>query len=514
MSQVLCGLAAKPNPNPPRFRTGAMKKFLFLVLLTVLSNAGCVATSLERHTINQSQSAADYRYQATLHALAMVYADPNTLPSYALLSNGITSVSHTGIASSATTLMGRPLIFASEAIGLTGAHSPQISWTVDPVADYTQLEAMRCACRWVLEGQEHLGPDCCHILADPEEDMTDGPHFGVAQRLSRLPGGWLGCGRGCAVPHGACYADHCGDCWVWVMPEGLEGLAGFTLALQDIATLNVTPSDGSWPANKTPPLLATLWVIQNTAPVVRIHITKSANGTLVCCKEGDQTQAPVQISVGQAVVWQNDDDHPHTATSLLNVTSTVNGASTPKPLFDTGPILPHQSKFVLFDQALYSSAGGKVGEAQFLLYHSKATGDVMQAQIVLSGGNPLYSPTLVFREDREIRPECKWMIEQKMAEGLCHQQVGVVDITPAQWMEWTKPYQGQRTAVKPGASMSKAITQPPSRPRIPEWLVNPTGLLPGGNNFLGVARRPPFPPGTSGPSESTPPPEPAPSPEQ
>jgi hypothetical protein len=53
------------------------------------------------------------------------------------------------------------------------------------------------------------------------------------------------------VPLGACYKAHCGGTWVWVMPDGMAGLADFTLVLHDIATLD--PS-----AVYAPPPLVTL----------------------------------------------------------------------------------------------------------------------------------------------------------------------------------------------------------------------------------------------------------------
>jgi hypothetical protein len=216
-----------------------------LVLLLAVANTGCTSMALERHALSQSQSAADFRYRAAMHALAMVAAEPETLPSYALLSNGIASVTDTGIANPATTWVGSAVKFGFHALAFTGSRAPQAQWTVDPVADYTQLEAMRYACRWALAGQPAIGPDGARYLADPELDTSPGPHFGVADRLARLSAGWLRSGRACDVPSDACYKDHCGDTWVWITPDGMEGLSGFTLVLQDIATLNVTPSDNS-----------------------------------------------------------------------------------------------------------------------------------------------------------------------------------------------------------------------------------------------------------------------------
>ena len=117
----------------------------FLILLSVaIASAGCTTLALERHTINQSCSAADYRYRATLHCLATVAANPDTLPSYAMLSSGLTSITNTGVFNSLSAFKGSAVVFQSSGFGLTGTHAPMQQWTVSPVADYTQLEAMRC----------------------------------------------------------------------------------------------------------------------------------------------------------------------------------------------------------------------------------------------------------------------------------------------------------------------------------------------------------------------------------
>jgi hypothetical protein len=279
--------------------------------------------ALDRYTINQSKSAGDYCYQAALHCLAMVAANPDTLPSYALLSGGISSITDTGTVNPLTLWgkLGGPDVFVSETLAFTGSRTPQLSWTISPVGDDTQLEAMRCACRWVLAGPDHLGPECTRTLADPEEDPSPGPHFGVMRRLVRLPKGWLHVGGVSDVPLGACYKDHCCGTWVWVMPDGTEGLAEFTLVLQDIATLNYAPSDGSWPANRTPPLLVTLWVIQDPFPKAGPKAHKAYSQILMFrldrvirpeykCKIEEKIQegikkknVPVDISMDEWMAW-------------------------------------------------------------------------------------------------------------------------------------------------------------------------------------------------------------------
>jgi hypothetical protein len=405
----------------------------------------------------------------------MVAASPDTLPSYALLSNGVTALSDTGVVNPTSSWSGAPEVFKTQAVAITGSRSPQLQWTVSPVADYTQLEAMRCACRWVLAGPEEADPASTHILADPETDTSPGPHFGVAWRLAKLSPGWLHVGRLRDIPLGARYKDHCGDTWVWVMPDGTESLAEFTLVLQDIATLNVAPSDGSAPAHLTPPLLVTLWVVQNTLQKpqpVMITIERNGDGTLGF-RNADKSTGAAVVTVGQSVIWRNKDNKAHSATSKI------------KGLFDTDKIDGlNDSKAILFDDAMYSAAGGRPGGEVALSYSSTVDGDKGEGQIILKAdtASNLYSQTLVFRVDRVVKPEFKEEIERRMNRAIAQKPPQPVAITWDEWMAMTTPFQGQRTSVKPGASTATPITL--TRPNT--RLVPPAGT----GLFYGTSARP------------------------
>jgi plastocyanin len=439
-----------------------MKKLSILIFIIAFSGTGCTAMSLQRHTVNQSLSAADYRYQSTLHTLAMVAADPGTLPSYAILSSGTVGITDTGLLTTTSTWLGHPHGLASQALGLTGTHAPQQLWTVSPVADYTQLEAMRAACSWVLSGQDLNTLYGISILRDPEdclnveEDSLPGYHlhFGVRKRLESLPHGWLRWGQACEVPLDARYKDHCGDKWVWVMPDGMEGLAGFTLVLQDIATLNVAPQDNSLPANITPPLLVTLWSVQSTTP-------KPSTVIIAIKRNGKDVVYPkeTEVEVGQYVIWQNVDSD---GKSVHSATSRAIG------LFDTDKIQNGSySQATIFDDIMYTKAGGYTSEgvkkdSVIIEYTEKDKPDVVVSRIILKRNlyTGLYSQTMMFREDRVIKPNCKPKIEQRIKEQIEKNPSQPVNITYAEWIDWTRPYQAQRTTVKPGTPQTTPVTIP------------------------------------------------------
>ncbi len=136
-----------------------------------------------------------------------------------------------------------------------GRHSPDLSWTLDPVAEPYLLAGAWYACRWAI-----FGPPADRDEYQREYDLlrkpvpmdivgchTDDPagtrqkyHLGVLVQNNSIPSGWLGVGPRSCVPHGACYTAHCGHTYVWAMPDQMSNLSEFTLVLLDIATIDTT----------------------------------------------------------------------------------------------------------------------------------------------------------------------------------------------------------------------------------------------------------------------------------
>ena len=59
-----------------------------------------------------------------------------------------------------------------------------------------------------------------------------GPDF---DPVKKLPRGWFHVGKCKDVPCKACYVGHHGCTFVWVMPDGVDGLTRFTLTILEIA---------------------------------------------------------------------------------------------------------------------------------------------------------------------------------------------------------------------------------------------------------------------------------------
>jgi len=215
-----------------------------LLAVSCLVCAGCVTAPLERYTVNQSLSMTETRYQEVMNALAVVAASRGqNLPSYSLTTSGLANVTATVSMDATTTWAHAARNFSQQILNLAGKHTPELSWTLDPVADPTLLEGAWDACRWAIYGPPPPSDPAYDLLRKPTimdivgyGGLERTYHLGVFNEQHQIPSGWLGVGPHHCVPRGACYTAHCGDTYVWVMPEQVYHLSEFTLVLLDIAT--------------------------------------------------------------------------------------------------------------------------------------------------------------------------------------------------------------------------------------------------------------------------------------
>ena len=215
-----------------------MRTWYALITASMLC-AGCTTVNLEHLTVNQSMTQTDLRYHQVMDNLARVAANPATLPSIGVVSEGTALISDTA-GLDTLTLWNRALNgFAASTVTPSGKTNPDVQWTLEPAGDHEVVEALRCAFVWAINGQPS-SPECMEILRDYYPGETKGYHFGVADKLHKLPAGWLHVGRLAEVPKGAIYKAHCHDTWVWVCPDDISGLSQFTLIVMDICTRDFT----------------------------------------------------------------------------------------------------------------------------------------------------------------------------------------------------------------------------------------------------------------------------------
>jgi hypothetical protein len=186
-----------------------------------------------------SNTLTDLNYRQVLNNVAMFVHNPSALPSIAAFTTGTASIvdqrGYTGNANYAPTLT-----FGQQGGGalpiLTLLFNPSVqrqvteSWSMVPVGDADHIRRIRCAFQLLV--QDAQPPDCDHCQARLEEFFLE--------RAGRwecvIPHGWYQTGCKKDVPRDACFVGSYGNTYVWVMPDGLEGLTRFTITIMDLAS--------------------------------------------------------------------------------------------------------------------------------------------------------------------------------------------------------------------------------------------------------------------------------------
>jgi hypothetical protein len=259
------------------------------LLVCAAASTGCTTLAVERHALSQAATPTDIRYQEVLDNLAMVARDPSALPAYSSIFAGTAQVTDTSQFAS-TTAVG-PGASSAQVVNPQFTRAVLGNWTLDPINAPEKLEAIRAACRWVIYDREFALRDAPGLLASPAQAPWPGRHFGVADRLDRLPKGWVHVGPRSQVPATARYRGHCGETWVWVMPADTKPLADFNLVLQEIARIDINsltiqylrpaPSDFTFPTAPPPHTPCTTSPFSDWPPAVIAEVSVDPCGKLM-----------------------------------------------------------------------------------------------------------------------------------------------------------------------------------------------------------------------------------------
>jgi hypothetical protein len=212
-----------------------------LFALLVLFLGGCQTHHcLRDNTVCTAVSLTDLNYQQVLDNLAMFVANPSVMPSIAIINAGTVTVADQKTASANATYA--PTITFSQQAGsglpiLSLLFNPSASrnltenWSLVPVTDIDNLRRIRCAFQQlVLSGGETTDCDRCG-------ELLQRFYLGETDRMDCvIPFGWYQTGCKKDVPKEACHVAHCGKTYVWVLPDGLDGLTRFTMTVIDLAT--------------------------------------------------------------------------------------------------------------------------------------------------------------------------------------------------------------------------------------------------------------------------------------
>jgi hypothetical protein len=210
-----------------------------LLLLSCCLCSGCAThRALRQHTVAANSTTADIYYQQVLNNVARFVVNPASMPSFSVISGGTVNIEDNRGAELAPTLSptltfaqqgGGALPILSILFGLNAKRAVTENWSTQPVTDADNLRRMRCAFQIVVD-QETSECDRCR-------KRLEGFFVGGTESYEcMLPRGWFEVGCEEQVPPDACFVACYADTYVWVMPEGLDGLTRFSITILDIAT--------------------------------------------------------------------------------------------------------------------------------------------------------------------------------------------------------------------------------------------------------------------------------------
>jgi hypothetical protein len=168
-------------------------------------------------------------------------AEPDTVPFYALPNKGINTIQQTATPSGGVSwdyaFLGTAGKFLNHAdkksLGLMFNQQNIETWNTDSILDPDRLQLMRCAYQRAL-GYQCPDPSCNGLLIEffkPEPQLL----------APMLNPGWVHVGTWKDVPVHAAHVGHYGKVCAWVMPEDMNSLALFALAMLDISTASLHP---------------------------------------------------------------------------------------------------------------------------------------------------------------------------------------------------------------------------------------------------------------------------------
>ncbi len=213
---------------------------LLLAFLSTLSGCSSTHLALRKDTVKTTNTLTELQYQQILDNVARFHCNPDTIPSFAVVSAGTVSVLDTTSAGISPTYSptlsnaqqgGGALPILSLLYPFSASRALTDNWSLTPVTDADNLRRLRCAYRLLVLGDTAANHDFC---AKQMKDFFAGEAAGLVDYYP--PRGWYCVGGKKDVPKDACYVGCYGCTYVWVTPEGMNGLATFTMGALDLAT--------------------------------------------------------------------------------------------------------------------------------------------------------------------------------------------------------------------------------------------------------------------------------------
>jgi hypothetical protein len=167
---------------------------------------GCMSQQLQFTTRRTVSGLPDVHYQQVIDNLAKIASNPGFLPSLAVAGQGSVQVTDNG--SSLLGLNGKSNLLAPASLSLGATRNVTGTWSLGTVTSPEKIRSMQAI---------YLHAITARAAGDPAF-------------------GWLKIGGQSDVPKLASYVGQFADVYLWVMPEGIEGLSDLALAILDVAT--------------------------------------------------------------------------------------------------------------------------------------------------------------------------------------------------------------------------------------------------------------------------------------
>ncbi|HEY4313716.1 MAG TPA: hypothetical protein VGN12_30010 [Pirellulales bacterium] len=217
-----------------------MRAAALLLAVSVLAGGCRTHLSLRDNTVATTETLTDLNYQQVLDNLARFVANPAVMPSLAIVNAGTVNVAdQKGMSVNGTyapTLtqamqFGAGLPILSMLFNPSASRNLTENWSLAPVTDVDNLRRIRCAFQMVVSGDA----EATHCIDCRE--LLERFYLGEQDDLECvIPTGWFNAGCEEDVAPNACYTGHCKNLYVWVTPDGLDGLTRFTMTVIDLAT--------------------------------------------------------------------------------------------------------------------------------------------------------------------------------------------------------------------------------------------------------------------------------------
>lgn len=200
----------------------ASERWLVTMFLMLGLASGCMSQQLRFTTRRTVSALPDLHYQQVIDNLAKTAANPGFLPYLAVAGQGSVQVTDNG--SSLLGLNGPSNFLAPASLSVGATRNVTGTWSLGTVTSPEKIRSMQAVYLGAIKGR-----------------ASGDPAFG-----------WLKIGAQGDVPKDASYVGQFADVFVWVMPEGIEGLSDLALAILDVATSEDTGGTSGGHVRGTP----------------------------------------------------------------------------------------------------------------------------------------------------------------------------------------------------------------------------------------------------------------------